>query len=164
MTQPTTTRPQTTQPPTTASIAITTTVSSPRLVDCPSNGVSKVPNPFSCTRYFMCYEGVAVPRNCSPGLYFSPSRLRCVRRADSDCLLDNESCPAENDPQNVVFLPDQEDCQRFVQIFLFINLMTETCHNLQIFYMLQWPTRRVRLWRFASLGSFEQLVYSRRRL
>lgn len=64
---------------------------------------------------------MAVQRSCSPGLYFSRSQLRCVRRADSDCLLDNESCPAENDPENVVFLPDQEDCQRFFQRFFIIR-------------------------------------------
>lgn len=61
----------------------------------------------------MCFDGVAVERSCSPGLFFSRSQLRCVRRPESDCLLDNESCPAENDPNNVVFLPDQEDCQMY---------------------------------------------------
>lgn len=79
----------------------------------------------------MCYEGVALDRSCSPGnerfnskfyqhlknfnlsgLYFSRGEHRCVRRAESDCLLDDGSCPAVNDPNNIVFLPDQEDCQR----------------------------------------------------
>lgn len=61
----------------------------------------------------MCFDGVAVERHCSPGLYFSRAQLRCVRRDDSDCLLDLDSCPAENDPNNIVFLPEQEDCQLY---------------------------------------------------
>lgn len=90
-----------------------TTIATPRPnpVECPESGVTKVPNPYSCVRYFMCFAGVAVARTCSSGLFFSRSQLRCVRREDSDCLLDSESCPAENDPDNVVFLPDQENCQ-----------------------------------------------------
>lgn len=70
-------------------------------------------NPVSCTRYFLCFNGVPTDRSCSPGLYFSRAELRCVRRADSDCALDENSCPADDDPNNIVFLPDQEDCQRF---------------------------------------------------
>lgn len=88
-----------------------TTTRRPNPVDCSFNGVNKVPNPHSCTRFFMCFDGVAVERSCSPGLYFSRSELRCVRRDDSDCLIDGESCPDTNDPGNIVFLPDQENCQ-----------------------------------------------------
>lgn len=114
-----------TQAPTTIRTTLSTTITTvalPNDVNCPENGVTKTANPFSCTRYYMCYDGVAVTRTCSPGLYFSRSQLRCVRRADSDCLLNNESCPIENDPRNVVFLPDQDDCQRFEDFSMYQNL------------------------------------------
>lgn len=111
---PETQPPPLTEPPTTIPPPPPPTTIAPPSPDsqCPSSGVSKIINPYSCTRYFMCFGGWLVERTCSPGLYFSRSQLRCVRRADSDCLLDGESCPAENDPNNIVFLPDQEDCQR----------------------------------------------------
>lgn len=106
---PETQPPPWTEPPTTE---ITTTLR-PQ-VECPPNGVSKHVNQYSCTRYFMCFDGFLVERSCSPGLYFSRSQLRCVRRDDSDCLLDDSVCPIDNDPNNVVFLPNQENCQKLV--------------------------------------------------
>lgn len=112
-TQPTTTQPTTVTTPTTTTPA-TTTVSTPLPpLECPESGVSKLANPTSCTRHFMCFDGSLVERSCSPGLYFSRSRLQCVRRELSDCVLNNDSCPTVNDPDNIVFLADQEDCQRF---------------------------------------------------
>lgn len=96
-------------PPETTTLASTTRRPNP--VDCEVDGVTHLPNPYSCTRFFMCFDGVAVEQSCSPGLYFSRSQLRCVRRAESDCLLDGETCPAVNDPDNIVFFPDQDDCQ-----------------------------------------------------
>lgn len=110
-TNPPPTNPPTNPPPTVVPPEPTPPSNQP--ISCPSTGVSKHVNPMSCTRYWMCYDGVAVERQCSPGLYFSRAQLRCVRRDDSDCLLDLNSCPAENDPNNIVFLPDQEDCERY---------------------------------------------------
>jgi hypothetical protein len=113
--------PPTQPPPTSTTLSTTTTTtrvtteppSGVSPIECPSTGVSKHPNPTSCTRFFMCFDGVAIERQCSPGLYFSRAQLRCVRRDDSDCSLDNNACPLENDPNNVVFLPDQENCQKY---------------------------------------------------
>ncbi|CRL07705.1 CLUMA_CG020659, isoform A, partial [Clunio marinus] len=112
----TTTPPVTTTPPMTTSADVTTSTAasnSPDLVDCPGSGVSVHIHPFSCTRYFMCFDGWLINRTCSPGLFFSRSQMRCVRRSESDCRLDVDSCPADDDPPNVVFLPDQEDCQKY---------------------------------------------------
>lgn len=101
----------------TTSVIVTQPPSGVSPIECPLSGVSKHVNPTSCTRYFMCFGGVAIERQCSPGLYFSRAQLRCVRRDESDCLLDLNACPAENDPDNVVFLPDQENCQKYFVCF-----------------------------------------------
>lgn len=99
--------------PTTTSTTLSTTTQIPTEIVCPSSGVSRIPNPFSCTRYFLCFDGVPVERVCSSGLYFSRSLLRCVRREDSDCDLETKLCPDINDPNNIIFLANQEDCQRY---------------------------------------------------
>lgn len=114
-TPPTTTAPPTNPPPpiTEPDTTTSTAVTSNPLVECPPSGVSYYVNPFSCTRYFMCFDGTAIVKSCSPGLYFSRSQRICVRRERSDCLLDDSVCPLDNDPNNVVFLPDQYDCQNY---------------------------------------------------
>lgn len=128
--------PPPTSPPTTPAATMPPPVEAPPgPVDCPPQGVSKAANPFSCTRYFMCYDGVAVTRTCSPGLFFSRSQLRCVRRDDSDCILNDESCPLENDPNNVVFLPDQDDCQRFDSRIFFIASRKSNFFNFIRFFI-----------------------------
>lgn len=88
-------------PPTTISTGpiSTTAVTSPRPVaECPLRGVAFFRNQFSCTKFVLCFDGVAIDKTCSPGLYFSRAQSRCVRRDDSDCLLGDGTCPAENDP------------------------------------------------------------------
>lgn len=70
-------------------------------------------NPFSCTRYFLCFDGTPVERTCSPGLFFSRSELRCVRREESDCDLEVNICPEVNDPNNIIFIANQEDCRNY---------------------------------------------------
>lgn len=120
--RPTTTTPRptttttTTRPPTTTSTTTTTsltTTQNPNEILCPSSGVSKIVNPFSCSRYFLCFDGTPVERTCSPGLFFSRSQLRCVRREESDCDLEMNICPEVNDPNNIIFLPDQEECRKY---------------------------------------------------
>lgn len=112
--------------PTTTTVATTTTSSttppstttqSPTDIVCPSGGVSRIPNPFSCTRYFLCFDGVPVERVCSSELFFSRSLSRCVRREESDCDLETNLCPEVNDPSNIIFLANQEDCQRYFICF-----------------------------------------------
>lgn len=140
---PETTEAPTTTPPTTVP-TVPTTVTTTELttvapVECADSGVTRIVDPTSCTRHFMCFDGTLVQRSCSPGLYFSRSQLRCVRREESDCLLNNDSCPIDNDPDNIVFLPDQEDCQRFelesLKSFEFFFKIL-----FQIFRLLRWST------------------------
>lgn len=99
--------------PTTSTTTTLRTTQNPNEIICPTSGVSRIPNPFSCTRYFLCFDGTPVERVCSPDLYFSRSLLRCVRREDSDCDLETKLCPATNDPNNIIFLANQEDCQKY---------------------------------------------------
>lgn len=76
----------------------------PRPSICPPRGLHKVPHPYSCSKYILCFDGVAVERLCSPGLYWNSELFRCVRRNDSDCLLPS-ACPTYNDPDDIIFIP-----------------------------------------------------------
>ncbi|KAG5678604.1 hypothetical protein PVAND_008265 [Polypedilum vanderplanki] len=98
-------------PPIVQTTTTSTTVAIP--TECPSSGILKLPNPKSCTLYSLCFSGTIVEQSCSPGLFFSRSQLRCVRREDSDCEWNTNICPTENDPNNIVFLPNIEDCQKY---------------------------------------------------
>ncbi|KAL7050805.1 hypothetical protein ACKWTF_004220 [Chironomus riparius] len=94
----------------------TTTTPIPIPTECPASGVSKMPNAYSCTNYFLCFAGNKIPQSCSNGLHFSRSQLKCVRPEQSDCVLPT-TCPSGNDPLNIIFLPDRNNCQKYFICF-----------------------------------------------
>lgn len=61
----------------------------------------------------MCFAGIPIEKSCSPGLYWNIQHSRCVRKQDSDCVINGKICPISNDPNDVVFVPNEEDCQTY---------------------------------------------------
>lgn len=82
-------------------------------MECPPTGIARIPNMSSCSRYFLCFNGVEVEKSCSHGLEFHRGLQRCVRRNESDCELDLNICPPENDPNNIIYIPNKDDCQKY---------------------------------------------------
>ena len=82
----------------------------PPLLVCPPTGLHQIRHPDNCYQFIICVAGVPNERSCSPGLFFSSAFARCVRRAQSDCI-EPGLCPEFDDPFDVIFIPDPEDCQ-----------------------------------------------------
>ena len=70
----------------------------------------------------MCFAGIPIERSCSPGLYWNIQNSRCVRKQDSDCVINVNICPDTNNPNDVVFVPNEEDCQTY--FICYGNLMS----------------------------------------
>ena len=64
-------------------------------------------------KFILCFAGIPIERSCSPGLYWNIQYSRCVRRPDSDCVTDVNVCPISNDPNDIVIVPNDEDCQTY---------------------------------------------------
>lgn len=79
--------------------------------DCPATGVVSIPNPGSCEEYYLCVNGMALPRQCSSGLHFSRTLGTCVHPDVAECFLDG--CP----PGQLGFLPHEEDCNLYYLCF-----------------------------------------------
>lgn len=82
----------------------------PPRFNCPSTGLHQIQHPDNCYQFIICIAGVPNERSCSPGLFWSSALGRCARRAQSDCI-DPGLCPEVDDPNNIIFHPDPEDCQ-----------------------------------------------------
>lgn len=83
--------------------------------ECPESGISRMPNVFSCTEFYLCLAGFQIPRSCADGLEFSRSQNRCVPAEESDCDVPARpaECPPSNDPNNVIFISHPYDCQKY---------------------------------------------------
>lgn len=82
-------------------------------IECPATGVEQIPYPYDCERYILCVNGMEIPLQCAPGLHFSPSLRICTAPEIAECEETQRGCPAEDDPFNIVFLPNEEDCNLY---------------------------------------------------
>ncbi|XP_055692104.1 peritrophin-1-like [Lutzomyia longipalpis] len=80
------------------------------LYPCPSYGLARLPHASSCAHFVQCVSGVAVIRECAPGFYFSTETGECKHPYLANCDLPERPCPLFNDPENLVFLPDANQC------------------------------------------------------
>ncbi|GAB0098653.1 uncharacterized protein DMENIID0001_144210 [Sergentomyia squamirostris] len=55
-------------------------------VTCPSYGISIIPHPFLCNRFFHCVEGERFPDICPGNLVFDADRWRCHVPDESRCI------------------------------------------------------------------------------
>uniref|UniRef100_A0A1B0DLW1 Chitin-binding type-2 domain-containing protein n=1 Tax=Phlebotomus papatasi TaxID=29031 RepID=A0A1B0DLW1_PHLPP len=85
---------------------------------CPETGIARLPHATSCTRYIQCISGIPVVRHCAEGLRFSTINDRCRTPDVAGCGHDEFLCPLFDDPENLVYLSDNENCSIY---FL--------CHN-----------------------------------
>lgn len=52
---------------------------------CPQTGVITIPDPYHCTKYRQCVNGVAMERECSSGLAFDSEKGMCVQEREAIC-------------------------------------------------------------------------------
>ncbi|CAO1439718.1 unnamed protein product [Diamesa serratosioi] len=83
--------------------------------NCPEEGLKVMKHESQCGKYIICFGGVRIVRNCSPGLHWSLELQSCTRPEFSEC--EEDACPTTNDPENLVFLPDLEDCSKYYLCF-----------------------------------------------
>ncbi|XP_053677853.1 uncharacterized protein LOC128728256 [Anopheles nili] len=102
------------------------------------NLVQIFPHPTSCSEYVICFGSVPIMQTCANGLLFNPQLNTCDIPTNVVCGF---SCPAEDDPNNPVWLPDSrlEDCARHYLCFqgepnlflcpndLYFDMETRTC-------------------------------------
>ncbi|XP_070492578.1 peritrophin-48-like [Chironomus tepperi] len=77
---------------------------------CQDNKLQWLPHPTDCSRYYVCQNSILFPRSCAPGLLFNNLSGQCRLPQFSFCAL---SCPLNDQPSNLVFLPDFHDCSRY---------------------------------------------------
>lgn len=83
---------------------------------CDPEVVSWHPHPYACTRYVLCFHGNPIERLCAPSLHFSATMLHCTFPQLALCDI-NYACPAEDDKEYPVFLPDPDDCSAYFVCF-----------------------------------------------
>lgn len=90
-------------------IALTTLVQAQSPV-CDPNTIEWLPHPTDCTKYYICFHGIAHLMSCAPDLHFNRFTTQCMLPQDAQCEWDPR-CPLVDDPHNPVFVPDEVDCQ-----------------------------------------------------
>lgn len=95
-----------------AALAITSSFASD--FRCPEEkGVQLFPHEESCSKYIMCFGGLALERSCAPDLHWSAKGEYCTTKAQAECDIENSLCPEVDDPNNIIFIPSQADCERY---------------------------------------------------
>lgn len=89
--------------------------------DCPDDGVHFFPHASLCDRYIMCFGSVAIERLCAPSFHYSEREELCTWPDYAECTLESPLCPEIDDPQDLVWIPSQADCERLV---FFSNFLT----------------------------------------
>jgi hypothetical protein len=76
----------------TAAVAVLlTTLMSSFFIECPpdkNDTVTLIPNPNDCSSYYLCDNGVVVPMDCPPGLWFCSEKQSCNWPEDEQCTYD----------------------------------------------------------------------------
>lgn len=84
---------------------------------CPESGIKVIRHKSECGKYILCFGGVRIVRSCAPGLHWSSKLQSCTRPEISECeeeISVHKGCPKENDPDNLVFLPDYKNCSKYL--------------------------------------------------
>ncbi|XP_055685508.1 protein obstructor-E-like [Lutzomyia longipalpis] len=77
---------------------------------CPELGLARLPHATSCTKYVQCISGIHVIHECAEGLRYSSFNNRCRLPNLAGCGHDEFLCPLFHDPENLVYLADNDDC------------------------------------------------------
>ncbi|KAG5672227.1 hypothetical protein PVAND_002369 [Polypedilum vanderplanki] len=77
---------------------------------CHKSNLQWFPHLTNCSLYYICHHGNTIERSCAPGLHFNNSTGQCMLPELASCSL---FCPAKDDPKNVLFLPDFNDCSKY---------------------------------------------------
>lgn len=85
--------------------------------ECPETGVKSISHPYDCERYVLCVGGSRIKRTCGPGLHFSREFRNCVQPGIARCEESKYSCPEKDDIDELVFLPNTEDCSKYYVCF-----------------------------------------------
>jgi len=85
--------------------------------ECPETGVKSISHPYNCEKYVLCVGGNRIKRNCGPGLHFSRNKRTCVQPNIAECKDEKYSCPEEDNLDELVFLPNTEDCGKYYVCF-----------------------------------------------
>lgn len=94
-----------------AALAITSTYASE--FRCPEAGIEFFPHEVSCSKYILCYGGLAIERSCAPDLHWSATDEWCTTKAQAECTLEAPLCPEVDNPDSLVFIPSLADCERY---------------------------------------------------
>lgn len=83
--------------------------------ECPDDDIELIPHPYDCEKYVLCVFGERIKRRCAEGLEFSPEERTCMLPEDAECKPQDRvwECPEEDDLDNLVFLPNKEDCSKY---------------------------------------------------
>lgn len=76
---------------------------------CPDMGVYSKANTKSCSKYYICFNGQALQRECPRGLEYDVSSGACLPAARAKCQLD--LC-ANTNPFGVTMVSNPDDCSR----------------------------------------------------
>ncbi|XP_053663922.1 peritrophin-44-like [Anopheles marshallii] len=74
-------------------------------------GVQILPHPQDCTQFITCSEGVSFVSRCAEGYAFDRQKKVCNPVERVKC--EQELCPEEDDPNEIVFLPGVERCDEY---------------------------------------------------
>ncbi|XP_068154947.1 uncharacterized protein [Drosophila tropicalis] len=77
------------------------------------NQIVLLPNPNSCTDYFICYHGQTQVMSCSPQLHFNPSTGKCDRPENAKCLATNIGAREQCKAHVVDVYPHLDNCNYF---------------------------------------------------
>jgi hypothetical protein len=79
--------------------------------ECPPDGIHFFPHDDYCDKFIMCFAGFPILMSCADGLYFDRELGQCNFPEYAEC--DLEVCPPENDPENIIFLPSDNYCDKY---------------------------------------------------
>lgn len=81
---------------------------------CPEEGVHFFQHSSRCDRYYMCFGGIAIERSCAPDFHYSEAEEFCTWPSYAECTLETSLCPEVDDPEELVWIPSQADCGKYV--------------------------------------------------
>lgn len=80
---------------------------------CPHSGTTRLAHVSSCSKFVQCVNGFAVEEDCATGLFYSEEHQQCTTPELANCRVESSPCPRWTDPENLVFLSNGRDCQRY---------------------------------------------------
>ncbi|XP_035904410.1 peritrophin-1-like [Anopheles stephensi] len=93
-------------------------------IDDPESPPVLLPHPTDCEKFLICSHGNAVVSKCPPGLHWNDGKKLCDYPSLAQCLVGeagstsqplqpSENCPAEYDPDHMVYTPHETDCTKY---------------------------------------------------